>query len=111
PIAEAVEFKSQHADCVIIAGGTDLGVQINKGVRDPLVIMSVAAIEELRDIRRDGQTLRIGANASLTDLERATETLCPEFGRMMWRHGSPLIRNAGTLAGNIANGSPIGHTM
>jgi len=30
---------------------------------------------------------------------------------MLWRHGSPLIRNAGTLAGNIANGSPIGDAM
>jgi xanthine dehydrogenase small subunit len=73
--------------------------------------MSVGAIDELRQIQLDGRTLVVGANATLTDLERATERLAPEFGRMMSRHGSPLIRNAGTLAGNIANGSPIGDTM
>ena len=110
-IAQAVEFKSAHPDCAIVAGGTDLGVQINKGIRDPKTIMYVGAIEELREIKLDGRALIVGANATLTDLERATERLVPEFGRMMWRHGSPLIRNAGTLAGNVANGSPIGDTM
>jgi xanthine dehydrogenase small subunit len=110
-VADAVRFKREHPTGAIIAGGTDLGVQINKGIRNPPVILSLSALDELRAIElRDGMLI-VGATATLADIERKTEQLVPEFGRMLWRHGSPLIRNAGTLAGNIANGSPIGDTM
>jgi xanthine dehydrogenase small subunit len=110
-IDEAVKIKSMRPTCMLIAGGTDVGVQINKGLRDPDVIMSLAGLTELNQIQLDDGRLIAGALSTLADLERRTEVLCPEFGRMMWRHGSPLIRNAGTLAGNIANASPIGDTM
>jgi xanthine dehydrogenase small subunit len=73
--------------------------------------MHLGAIDELREIKLEKGVLNVGALATLTDLQHATESSCPEFAKMMWRHGSPLIRNAGTLAGNIANGSPIGDTM
>ncbi|HYO09069.1 MAG TPA: FAD binding domain-containing protein [Tepidisphaeraceae bacterium] len=110
-VADAVAFKREHPTCAILAGGTDLGVQINKGIRDPDLLLSLSALRDLRDVKlRDGQ-LVVGAMATLSELERRIEQLVPEFGRMLWRHGSPLIRNAGTLAGNIANGSPIGDTM
>jgi xanthine dehydrogenase small subunit len=107
----ATKIKAIHPGCTLIAGGTDIGVQINKGLRDPVVIMSLAGLAELNSIQLDDGQLIAGALSTLADLERRTEVLCPEFGRMMWRHGSPLIRNAGTLAGNIANASPIGDTM
>ena len=110
-ITDAVKFKAENPDCVIIAGGTDLGVQINKQIRDPQIIMYVGAIEGSCDVALDDGVLVIGANATLTQLEQRTRELVPEFAQMLWRHGSPLIRNAGTLAGNIANGSPIGDTM
>jgi xanthine dehydrogenase small subunit len=110
-IADACDFRAAHPDCTIIAGGTDVGVQINKGIRDPAVIMSLAGLTQLRETVVEGDRLIVGALATLADLEHETEQLCPEFGRMLWRHGSPLIRNAGTLAGNIANASPIGDTM
>jgi xanthine dehydrogenase small subunit len=110
-VAHATEFKASHLACVLVAGGTDLGVQVNKGVRDPAVVLSLSGLAELRSITLDAGVLAAGALSTLADLERRTESLCPEFARMLWRHGSPLIRNAGTLAGNIANASPIGDTM
>jgi xanthine dehydrogenase small subunit len=110
-LAEAVAFKSEHPDAVPVAGATDVGVQVNKGLRDPAVVLSLGAITELRTITITEDVLSIGATATLAELQRRTEELCPEFAKMLWRHGSPLIRNAGTLAGNIANGSPIGDTM
>lgn len=110
-VRQAAQFKSTNPDCMVIAGGTDLGVQINKGVRDPKIVMSLAGLAELNGIVLDDGALFCGALATLGDIERRIEHLCPELGRMLWRHGSPLIRNAGTLAGNIANGSPIGDTM
>ena len=110
-VEEAVQFKAANPDAVPVAGATDVGVQVNKAIRDPKVMLSVGSIRELRHITVENDILVIGATATLTDLERRTEELCPEFAKMLWRHGSPLIRNAGTLAGNIANGSPIGDTM
>jgi len=110
-VAAAADFKAQHPDCALIAGGTDVGVQLNKCLRDPQVVMSLAGLTELRGIiERDG-ILIVGALATLTELEEETLNRCPELHAMLRRHGSPLIRNAGTLAGNIANGSPIGDAM
>jgi xanthine dehydrogenase small subunit len=110
-IEQAVKFKAENSTCVPIAGGTDLGVQINKGIRNPDCILSLGGIRALREIVLADGMLEVGALATLTDLERRTRENAPEFAKMLWRHGSPLIRNAGTLAGNIANGSPIGDTM
>jgi xanthine dehydrogenase small subunit len=110
-IADATEFKANNPACVIVAGGTDVGVQVNKCTRDPQVMMSLAGLAELREIARDGGVLTVGACATLMELQRATADYCPELAAMLRRHGSPLIRNAGTLAGNIANGSPIGDAM
>jgi xanthine dehydrogenase small subunit len=110
-IDQATKFKAENTECVLIAGGTDLGVQINKQIRDPKVVMFVGAIEELNDVTLEDGVLVVGANATLTQVERRSAEIVPEFAQMLWRHGSPLIRNSGTLAGNIANGSPIGDTM
>jgi xanthine dehydrogenase small subunit len=107
----AAAYKAANPNCTIIAGGTDIGVQINKGLRDPAVVMSLAGLSELNGILVDNSVILAGALATLSDLERKAEEVSPEFAKMLWRHGSPLIRNAGTLAGNIANASPIGDSM
>jgi xanthine dehydrogenase small subunit len=73
--------------------------------------LSLAAVPELNSITGDDESLTIGANATLTDLERATRTDYPELYPMLTRHGSPLIRNSGTLAGNIVNASPIADAL
>ena len=110
-VAQAIEFKSAHPACVPVAGGTDVGVQVNKGVRDPATVLSLNGLAELRGVTLNDGVLTIGALATLADAERAVEPLAPELAKMFYRHGSPLIRNAGTLAGNIANASPIGDAM
>jgi len=65
----------------------------------------------LRGIERQPGLLIVGAMTSLAELERACADALPEYARMLYWFGSPPIRNAGTLGGNIANGSPIGDTM
>ncbi len=110
-VTEAVAFKARHAGCVVIAGGTDLGVVMNKGKLTPTVVMSLAGLTSLKNVQADGKTLSIGALVTLAEMDAACATYLPEMSRLLWRHGSPPIRNAATLAGNIANGSPIGDTM
>ncbi len=101
-VAEAAAYLTQHNDTTIIAGGTDLGVQTNKGLRQVKRMLSTAALDELCGIRREGDTLVVGANTSLTTLELALLEHLPEYGAMLNWFGSPLIKNAGTLGGNIA---------
>jgi len=110
-VAEAVAFKAAHAGCTIIAGGTDLGVVMNKGKLSPTVVMSLVGLSSLQTVSMEGRVLSIGALVTLAETEAACAEHLPEMSRLLRRHGSPPIRNAGTLAGNIANGSPIGDTM
>ena len=110
-IESAVAFKSQHPNCIVLAGGTDIGVQVNKGTRSYEAVLSVSAIADFTHLNIADQEIVAGGGATLTDLERATTDIFPQFHQMLARHGSPMIRNAGTLAGNIANGSPIADAL
>jgi xanthine dehydrogenase small subunit len=110
-VASAARFRADRPDCAIVSGGTDLGVQVNKGTRDPADVMTTSALHELREIRREDDTLVVGATATLTELERVCNDALLEYALMLYYFGSPPIRSAATLGGNIANGSPIGDTM
>jgi xanthine dehydrogenase small subunit len=110
-IESAFAFKSRHPNCTVLAGGTDIGVQVNKGTRCCDTVLSTAAIVDFARLDINDHEIVAGGGATLTDLERATKDIVPQFHQMLTRHGSPLIRNAGTLAGNIANGSPIADAL
>lgn len=110
-VAEATQFLAAHGDCTIVAGGTDLGVQTNKGKRELGVLLSTRALNELRGVAVAQGQMIIGANTSLSEVEMACRQYLPEFAKMLQWFGSPLIKNAGTLGGNLGNGSPIGDTM
>jgi len=110
-LAEAIAFKEQHPDAVIVAGGTELGVLRNKRGYDPDVLLSLARIRELNGIERLGEQFIVGANATWTDVETTIVPAIPAFDPIVKRFGSPQIRNVGTLVGNVANGSPIADSL
>jgi xanthine dehydrogenase small subunit len=110
-IADAVGFKGSHPDCVIVSGGTDLGVQVNKGGRELKTVLSTAALSELSEVSVGEDEIAVGANLSIAELGSVVTEAIPEFAAMMDRFGSPQIKNAATLGGNIANASPIGDTL
>jgi len=110
-LQSALQYRAQNPTCTILAGGTDIGVQVNKGLRTREKTLSLSAIEELRVIEQSADGFTAGAGVTLTDMERLSRAHYPELAPMFERHGSPLIRNAGTLAGNIANGSPIADVL
>ncbi|HEY1685128.1 MAG TPA: FAD binding domain-containing protein [Tepidisphaeraceae bacterium] len=109
-ISDACRFRAGHPDCTLITGGTDIGVQVNKGIRQITAVMNLHGVSQ-RSIEIKNDYLLAGAGATLTELFRACEEYFPEFANLLDIFGSPLIRNAGTLAGNLANGSPIGDTL
>jgi xanthine dehydrogenase small subunit len=108
---EAVRIKAEHPDLVIVQGGTDIGVIANKRGITPATLMSLAHVRELHEFSADTNQMTVGGAVTLARLEREVESIVPEFHGILRLFGSPQIRNAGTLAGNIANGSPIADTL
>lgn len=108
---EAVRIRAAHPEATILAGGTDLGVVWNKGKREVGTLLCLGELAELRRCEFAMNVWTIGAAATLTDVERAACAYLPQYAAMLERFGSPPIKNAGTLGGNLANGSPIGDTM
>lgn len=107
-LAELTELRASHPQATILAGNTDVGLWVNKQLRELPEIIHIGYIAELREIRERGRTLRIGAGASLTDAYEALAGPYPGLREMWERFASVPIRNAGTMGGNVANGSPIG---
>lgn len=110
-LASANRFLADNEKVVIVSGGTDVSVNMNKRGLSPKAIMSTSALPGLDDLNLvetpEGRVMSIGARVTLRQLERAIKDLVPEFYDILWVYGSPQIRHAGTLAGNLANGSPI----
>ncbi|MBB3195085.1 xanthine dehydrogenase small subunit [Roseateles terrae] len=92
----------------LVAGATDVGLWVNKQHRDLGDIILVGRVAALRKITSENGVLRIGAAALLEDAWRALTAAVPELREVWLRFASPPVRHAGTLGGNIANGSPIG---
>ena len=107
-VAEAVALHLEHPEADIIAGGTDVLVQMREGKRAGKSLLSIQGLDEIRGItlEEDG-TLRIG---SLTTFSHITNNpLIQEhinvLGEAVDMVGGPQIRNAGTIGGNTCNGA------
>ncbi len=92
----------------LIAGATDVGLWVTKQLRDLDPVAFVNGIEDLQTITRAGDKLRVGAGVTITALLDAMTPLHPSFAELLRRYSSVQVRNAATIGGNIANGSPIG---
>lgn len=106
---EALSALAAAPDAHVLAGGTDLMVEINFGHRRPDSVVSLRGIAELRHWRIDGDSVVLGAGLTWSDLgEPELAALVPGLATAARTVGSPQIRNAGTLAGNVATASPAG---
>ena len=110
-VEDAVRFRVEHPDCLIVAGGTDLGVQLNKGHRPFGNVLSLGGIAELAELSADVGGITAGATVTLSRLERLVAEHVPAVAEMLAYFGGPTIKNAGTVGGNIGTGSPIGDTL
>ncbi len=97
-----------HPEGTLIAGATDVGLWVTKGLRDLDPVAFIAGLPDLSRIDRDGDRLRVGACVTMAALRRAVAESHPAFAELLRRFGAEQVRAAATVGGNIANGSPIG---
>jgi CO/xanthine dehydrogenase FAD-binding subunit len=110
-LAEALEALALEPTSMVLAGGTDAMVEINMGHRRPETVIAVGRIPELRTWSHDVQTstVRIGAGVTYAELERPPFLQwVPALSQAARTVGSPQIRHAATLGGNVATCSPAG---
>ena len=111
-LAELAALRQANPSAQLLAGSTDVGLWVNKQFRALGDIIYVGEVAEMKRIDETtgahGPELRIGAAASLEAAWAALAKRFPDLTDVWLRFGSPLIRNAGTMGGNVANGSPIG---
>ena len=110
-ISALAGIVSEYPDATLLAGGTDVGLWVTKQYRELPVIIYLGQVEELKSINVDNEFITIGANVSLSDAFDTLLEYYPDLYEIVRRFASPPIRNAATLCGNVANGSPIGDTM
>lgn len=106
-VQEAVRLRLEHPEAQIIAGGTDVLVQMREGRLAGAELISIYGIDSLRGVMVDGEgSLRIGSLTSFSHLTR--DPLVREYinvlGEAADTVGGPQIRNAGTIGGNTCNG-------
>jgi xanthine dehydrogenase small subunit len=98
----------QYPDATIVAGATDVGLWITKKLAPLPKIIHVGRVAELAAIEQNAAGLELGAAVSLARAAPALGAIDPDVAEVMRRFGSMQVRAAGTVGGNIANGSPIG---
>ena len=115
-LEELAALRLAHPAATLLAGSTDIGLWVTKQFRDLGDLIWLGEVAELRVIETlppeagsaPGGWLRIGAGASLEEAWAALARRWPHLTEVWLRFASPPIRHAGTMGGNVANGSPIG---
>jgi len=107
-LPELVRVYAENPDAVLLAGATDVGLWVTKQHRRLETLIHLGRVAQLQEIARHGDLLTIGAGATLADAQAALGEVAPDLGELLRRFGAVQVRSAGTVGGNIANGSPIG---
>ena len=111
-LADACAALAEDPDAEVLAGGTDFMVEVNHGRRRPSAVVAIARVPELAGWDRDGDQVRLGAALTYTDLGRPDlAALAPALADAARTVGSPQVRNAGTLGGNLGTASPAGDLL
>lgn len=109
--AQLAALLQLHPTATLLAGGTDVGLWVTKQHRDLGIVVYTGKVAELVATSMTATHIEIGAAVTLTDAMQAVVAMYPSLSEVFVRFASPPIRNAATLGGNIANGSPIGDSM
>ncbi|MDD2713402.1 MAG: FAD binding domain-containing protein [Simplicispira sp.] len=110
-LEQLLAARAAHPQAQIVAGGTDVGLWVTQRHQQFAQVLDVTRVAPLRQITHALDHLAIGAAATLTDAFAALVQQWPQLHTFATRFAGLPVRNAGTLGGNVANGSPIGDAM
>lgn len=113
-LPEALALRAQYGDdCRIIAGGTDLLLELERGVRQQRIIIDISRIPGLDRIDTKGEQLRLGPLVTHNQVVASEEAVASAFplARACSMVGAPQIRNRATVAGNLVTASPANDTI
>ena len=100
-----------HPGATLLGGGTDLGLRITKQLRELHHVVYLGNVAELKTLEDLHDHVHIGGAVTYAQAHAALARIHPDIGELVRRLGGAQVRACGTLAGNIANGSPIGDSM
>lgn len=103
----ALELRLSHPDATVVAGGTDLMVEVNAGRARPTELLDLSRVEELRTWRRNDGVVSLGAGMTFARIE-AELTDFPPLVAAARSVASRQIRHRATIGGNLATASPAG---
>ncbi|MBO0661320.1 xanthine dehydrogenase small subunit [Jiella sp. MQZ9-1] len=107
-VDELADTYAAHPDAVLVAGATDVGLWVTKQDRDLPLLIDVSHVRDLQVIEEAAGRVYFGAAITHRQAQRVLAEIHPDLAEMLRRFAGAQIRNAGTIGGNIANGSPIG---
>jgi xanthine dehydrogenase small subunit len=107
-IDELAGWYAANPDATLVAGATDVGLWVTKGLRDLPTIAFLNGVADLRAVEVTEETIRVGAGVTLAEFGKAIAPFHADLAELVRRFASVQVRNAATVGGNIANGSPIG---
>lgn len=110
-VAGLAAVMADYPDATLLAGGTDVGLWVTKRHMILDTVIYVADVAELHGINESDEAIEIGAAVTHSDAMAVLARHFLDFGELLRRFASTLIRNSSTVGGNIANGSPIGDSM
>lgn len=105
---ELAALLAQYPEARIVAGATDVGLWVTKQLRDLGRVIFIGDVADLRGIEENEAGVTLGAGVRYSDAWDVLARLHPDLGELVRRIAGTPVRNAGTIGGNIANGSPIG---
>ncbi|MTE16032.1 xanthine dehydrogenase small subunit [Nocardia aurantiaca] len=107
-LAQALRLLRERPDATVVAGSTDVGVEVNIHGRRADYTLVIDRLPELRGLTIDSDRIDLGAALTLTEIERRLGGRVPLLSELFPRFASRLIRNVATLGGNLGTASPIG---
>ncbi len=113
-LGEALHVLAERGDAVrIVAGGTDVLVELQRGVKPAETLVDISALRELKYVRRAGSAIAIGGLATHNDLLAASfaRSAALPLAQACIEIGAPQIRARATIAGNLATASPANDTI
>lgn len=108
-VDEVISLLEVHAEKArVLAGGTDLLLQLKRKITSPEHLISVKELQELRGVEKTSESIKVGALTTLSALEKDNffRDECPVLAETASKMASPQIRQLATVGGNICNSSP-----